>query len=150
MYMEQPPGFASPSQEDWVMKLMKSIYGMKQAGCIWNQAFCEWCIYTRQSSTGIIIFAVHVDDILCAASPVKENARFKAELKVHWEISDLGPASFALGITITRDRASRTISISQTAFIDRLLLRFNQVDSHPSDMPMVAGLQLQRPPKSIQ
>ena len=162
MYMEQPPGFASPGQEDWVMKLMKSIYGMKQAGRIWNQTFnkvveslgfkrlpCEWCVYMRQSSTGTVIFAVHVDDILCAASSIDKNAHFKAELKAHWDITDLGPANFALGIAITRDRTSRTISISQTAFIDRLLVRFNQVDSHPSDTPMIAGLQLQRPPKSI-
>jgi hypothetical protein len=88
MYMEQPPGFTSPGQEDWVMKLMKSIYGMKQAGHIWNQMFhkvveslgikrlpWEWCVtvYTRQSSTGTIIFTVHVDDILCSASSVEEN-----------------------------------------------------------------------------
>jgi hypothetical protein len=39
MFMEQPPGFALPGQEDWVMKLMKSIYGMKQARRIWNQTF---------------------------------------------------------------------------------------------------------------
>lgn len=92
------------------MKLMKSIYGMKQAGHIWNQMFhkvveslsfkrlpCEWCVYTRHSSTGTIIFAVHINDILCAVSSIEENAHFKAELKAHWEISDLGPASFALG-----------------------------------------------------
>lgn len=39
MYMEQPPGFATPGKEDWVMHLMKSIYGMKQASRIWNQTF---------------------------------------------------------------------------------------------------------------
>jgi len=30
-YMEQPPGFEVPGKEDWVMQLLKSIYGMKQA-----------------------------------------------------------------------------------------------------------------------
>ena len=32
VYMEQPPGFAIPGKEEWVMQLMKSIYGMKQSG----------------------------------------------------------------------------------------------------------------------
>src|ERR1019366_2791310 len=27
MYMEQPPGFEVPGKEEWVMRLMKSIYG---------------------------------------------------------------------------------------------------------------------------
>ena len=31
MFMEQPPGFKVPGKEEWVMRLMKSIYGMKQA-----------------------------------------------------------------------------------------------------------------------
>jgi len=38
-YMEQPPGFEEPGKEDWVWRLQKSIYGMKQASQIWNQTF---------------------------------------------------------------------------------------------------------------
>lgn len=30
-YMEQPPGFEALGKETWVMQLMKSIYGMRQA-----------------------------------------------------------------------------------------------------------------------
>jgi hypothetical protein len=59
--MEQLPSFEVPGKEDWVMQLLKSIYGMKQASRIWNLTFnkamitwgferilCEWCIYRRQ------------------------------------------------------------------------------------------------------
>jgi hypothetical protein len=38
-YMEQPLGFEVLGKEDWVMQLLKSIYGMKQASCIWNIMF---------------------------------------------------------------------------------------------------------------
>ena len=37
MFMEQPPGFECPGKEDWVWQLLKSIYGMKQASCVWNK-----------------------------------------------------------------------------------------------------------------
>ena len=160
MFMEQPPGFEAPGKEDWVMRLMKSIYGMKQASRVWNQTFdkavqswgftrvpCEWCVYHRRSTEGTIIFAVHVDDIISIASSVAENDRFKAELNSKWKISDLGPVKFALGIAVARDRANHTISLSQTALIDRIVSEFGQRDAHPVDTPMVTGHHLLRPDK---
>ena len=119
MFMEQPEGFEVPGKEEWVMKLMKSIYGMKQAGRIWNQSFhkavtewgferidCEWCVYRRTSPTGTVIFAVHVDDIIAAGSSPEENDRFRDLLKSKWEITQLGEPSLALGIAISRDRTN--------------------------------------------
>jgi transposase InsO family protein len=162
VYMEQPPGFEETGKEDWVMRLLKSIYGMKQASRIWNKTFhktissigferltCEWCVYRRQSSTGITMFAVHVDDIICISSSPNENTRFKDELRQHWELSDLGPVKYALGIAVVRDRASHTISLSQTALIDRVIDQFGQTDAHPVDTPMVTGLQIVRPDKTL-
>ena len=160
--MEQPPGFAHPNKPDWVMQLMKSIYGMKQASHIWNQTFnltvtkwgfeclpCEWCVYRRHSPMGTIIFAVHVDNIISMASSPKENDRFKSFLKSQWDISSLGPNKFALGIAVTRDHSRRTITLSQTTKINALVDQFHQHNAHPVDTPMVAGLQLQHPDKAI-
>jgi len=161
MFMEQPPGFEVPGKEDWVMKLMKSIYGMKQASRVWNRTFdravrgwgfkrlsSEWCIYWRQTPTGTVIFAVHVNDIISIAPKPSMNKAFKSQLKGKWDITDLGPAKFALGIAISRNPSVNTISISQTALIDRVVEQFNQRDAHPVDVPMVAGLQLCRPNKT--
>ena len=39
LYMEQPSSFEIPGKEDWVLHLMKSIYGMKQASRVWNITF---------------------------------------------------------------------------------------------------------------
>jgi hypothetical protein len=144
------------------MQLKKSIYSMKQASRIWNKTFHdtvshwgfqrmrnEWCVYHRVSTTGTTIFALYVDDIIATSSSVDETNRFKAELKAHWDISDLGPAKFTLGIAITRDTTNKTISICQSAFIDRILAKFDQSDAHPCDTPMLAGLQLTCPDKSL-
>ena len=159
-YMEQPPGFKAPGKETWVMQLMKSIYGMRQASQRWNETFhqavlgwgferipCEWCVYVCNTPAGTVMFAVHVDDIFLILNPPEENAHFCDQLKSKWDISDLGPIKFALGITIERN--ADTISLSQTTFIDRIIEQFGQTDTHPVDTPMVAGLQLRHPDKSI-
>ena len=39
LYMEQPPGFEVVGKKEWVLHLIKSIYGMKQASCVWNITF---------------------------------------------------------------------------------------------------------------
>jgi hypothetical protein len=60
-------------------------------------------------------------------------------------LSDLGAVKFALGISVTRDRSSRTIQLSQTALIDRVIEQFGQTEAHPVDTPMVLGTQILRP-----
>jgi len=96
-----------------------------------------------------VIFAIHVDDIFSIADPPKENANFKALLCSKWEILDLGPAKFALGIAIECDLDKCSIHLSQTAFINRLIKRFNLSEAHPTDTPMVQGLLVCHPDKSI-
>jgi len=141
---------------------MKSIYSMKQAGRIWNQMFdsavtgwgfkhipSDWCVYCHDTETGTVIFAVHVDDIFSIAHPPEENTRFKEQLRSKWEITDLGPAKFALGIGIECNHKNHTVGLSQMAFIDRLIERFNLSDAHTVDTPMIQGLQIRRPDKSL-
>ena len=143
------------------MRLMKSIYGMKQASRVWNQTFhdavsgwgferldCEWCVYRRTSPTGTVLFAVHVDDIISAGSTSEENDRFRDELKSKWEITELGEPRLALGIAISRDRDDRSITLTQSSKIDRLVEEYGQSDARTVDTPMVAGLQLRRPDKT--
>jgi hypothetical protein len=127
VFMEQPPSFEARGKKDWVMHLMKSIYGMKQASCIWNQTFHKsiiefgfqrlpnkWCVYRCRTDKGITIFAVHVDDIIIISSSPEETNRFKSELRTKWEISDLGPIKYALGIAISRNRDAHCAAISNS------------------------------------
>jgi hypothetical protein len=95
------------------------------------------------------MFGIHVDDIYSIVDPPEENACFKAELRSKWDISDLGNISFILGITIEHDCGSHSIGLNQTAFIDRLVSRFNLSEAHPIDTPMTQGLQIRHPDKSI-
>ena len=150
--MEQPTGFEKPGKEDHVWQLLKALYGMKQAGCVWNITLndtminwgfirlqCEYCMYYCNTDTGTIIAIVHVNDFLSVASSKEENEQFKSQLQERWEISE-GDASFMLGMRIERDCLNHTISILQEAFIDKLLTKFNLTDAMPSKVPMNPGL----------
>ena len=52
-------------------------------------------------------------------------------------------------MAISRDRTNRTVSLSQTAKIDNLVTDYGHSDAHPLETPMIAGLQLRRPDKSL-
>jgi hypothetical protein len=148
-YLEQPESFAEPGKEDWVWCLQRGLYGMKQSGRIWNKtmhkAMLSWafhrlhadpCVYYRITPLGIVLAAVHVDDFLIVSSTPEASHSFKEELKSLWTISDLGEARFCVGIAISRDRANRLVSISQTALIDRIVQQFGQTDADPISTPM--------------
>jgi hypothetical protein len=150
-YMEQPKGFEEAGKEDWVWKLQRGLYGMKQAGRIWNKtmndAMISWgftrlssesCIYYRNDATGIVIAAVHVDDFLSIADSPTANETFKSQMKEIWTISDLGEVKQLVGIAISRDRTARTVSLSQTALIDRIVSQFGQQDAYPVDTPALS------------
>ena len=156
-YMEQPRGFEEPGQENWVWRLERSLYGMKQSGCIWNQTLnnsmlswgftclsAENCVYYHKRPTGTTIAVVHVDDFLSVSSLKEENKAFKEQMKDKWTISELGEAWFCVGIAISRNCRNHTIHLSQTALIDKLVAQFGQSDANPVATPMDPGLKLCR------
>jgi hypothetical protein len=65
--------------------------------------------------------------------------KFKEELKGHFEITDLGPVKWILGIRVTRDRTARTISLDQESYIEKMATRFGLENAHPIRTPMVHG-----------
>ena len=49
---------------------------------------------------------------------------------------DLGPISWLLGIQVTRNQESQTITLSQKSYIDSILAWFNLTDVKPLATPM--------------
>ena len=161
-YMEQPRRFEEIGKETWVWKLRRSLYGMKQSGQVWNQTLnkvmLSWgfkrlipdsCVYHCQTSTGTSIAVVHVNDFLLVSSSKEENECVKVLMRSKWALSDLGEAKFCVGIAIAHDRNKRTISLSQTALIDKIIDQFSQKDTNPVAVLMDPGLKLSCPNLSV-
>ena len=59
-------------------------------------------------------------------------------------MKDLGEAAFILGIKIYRDRSRRLIGLSQSAYLDKILKKFNMDLSKKGLLPMQHGVRLSK------
>jgi Reverse transcriptase (RNA-dependent DNA polymerase) len=137
VYMKLPEGFGVEGDDGtvvWVLKLLKSLYGLKQAGRCWSKKLHEVLTnlgFTRTESehsfyiyehNGVkILVPVYVDDLTLASKSKGALAKLKADLASNFKIRDLGPTEFILGIKVERDRPNRSIYISQSAYIQSIL-----------------------------
>ncbi|KAJ9689270.1 hypothetical protein PVL29_014779 [Vitis rotundifolia] len=149
VYMEQPTGFTEVGKEDLVCKLNKSIYGLKQASRQWYLKFdkiitqngfkentVDRCIYLRVSGSSYIFLILYVDDILLASNDSDLLIETKHMLSTHFDMKDLGEASYVLGIKILRDRANGVLKLSQRTYIEKILKRFNMHNCSSTKAPI--------------
>ena len=149
IYMTQPEGFVSPHQQHFVCQLRKSLYGLKQAGRSWNEKIdgalqglgfkalkSDSCIYVYAKGRVLLYIALYVDDLLLASNSMPALNRLKADLARTFDMKDLGEAQYMLGIQIQRNRAARTLSLSQGEYVRHVLTRFGMWESKPVPTPL--------------
>ena len=108
------------------------------------------CIYYCQNEQGIVIVVIHIDDFLSIANSEEDNMHFEAQMKTKWITSSLGEPIFFIRIAIKCNWTNRTVSLSQTALIDKIVTQFGQNEAYPTSTPMDPSQKLQWPaPNSI-
>ncbi|KAJ9546964.1 hypothetical protein OSB04_019507 [Centaurea solstitialis] len=157
VYMEQPEGFIDPKNPNKVCKLLKSVYGLKQASRSWNLHFDERikefgfaksefepCVYTKFSGSIVTFLVLYVDDILLIGNDVPTLQSVKSWLSKCFQMKDLGEAAYILGIKIYRKRSKRLIGLSQSTYIDKILKKFRMDESKKGFIPMQHGIVLSK------
>ncbi|KAM1515934.1 hypothetical protein ACFX10_014988 [Malus domestica] len=137
LYMAQPEGFVSKFEKTKVCKLLRSIYGLKQASRSWNIRFDteiksfgftqnedDNCVYQKVVGDAVVFLVLYVDDILLFENDTAVLSSVKVWLSKTFHMKDLGDASFVLGIKLYRDRSRKLIGLSQSMYIDKVLSRF--------------------------
>ena len=129
IYMRQPPGHRHGGS---VLRLQKALYGLKQSPKLWQQHFTaamnecgfkpmshESCCFVQD---GVILFA-YVDDLVFAYPASKRVIVDKAikVLQSKFKLTGGKDLQWFLGIEILRDRANRTMWLSQAVYMDKLL-----------------------------
>jgi hypothetical protein len=71
-----------------------------------------------------------VDDILLIENDIPILEVVKSSLRKSFSMKDLGEAVYILGTKIYRDISKRLIGLSQDAYINKILNKFNMQDSN--------------------
>ena len=162
IFVEQPEGFveSGPKGEPLVCKMNKSLYGLKQSPRNWNHVIDEWfkeygfsvsevdpCLYVKRSEPGrgrsetsILIVLLWVDDLIICGNSSEDIAEFKKAISGRFNMKDLGALSSILGMKIMRDREARTLEITQTAYVEKVLERFQMDECKPVGTPAEGSL----------
>ena len=158
IYVSQPEGFIDPDHPEYVCKLKKSIYGLKQSARCWNQTLDSFligngyqksgadnCIYVKSKTNadGFISFvtlAIYVDDIIPVSNDVEMLNKEKDSLCKEFEMVDLGEIHFVLGMSVKRDRANKVLFINQEKYLESVLNRFGMQDCKPVSTPLEPGV----------
>ena len=157
IYMMQPEGFIVEGQEQKVWKLLRSIYGLKQASRSWNLRFDEMiktfgfeqnvdepCVYKYIKETKVVFLVLYVDDILLIGNDIGLLSDVKKWLVEKFQMKYLGQTSYVLGIQIIRDRKNRLLALSQASYIDKVLARFSFQNSKKGQLLTRHGIVLSK------
>ena len=148
LYMRQPVGFEEPGHKGLVCELDKGLYGLKQAGNIWNAAIhayilelgfsrtsADLCVYTVDKFGTRMAIGLHVDDFLVAATP-QQFEWFTTALKVRFSIKSQ-QATMCLGLKIEKTPVG--YSFGQQHYLETLLVTFGMQDCKVQTTPMTKG-----------
>lgn len=146
IYMKQPRGFDNDDSK--VCRLMKSIYGLKQAARSWNEAlhtvlvganfgqsYNDSCMYTRKIDGSFCYIIVYVDDLIVACSTADQMSQVEGILKSHFEMQNLGPIAHYLGMEITKD-IHGNFELNQSTYIMKIASDFGLKEAKPAKTPM--------------
>ena len=153
MYMELPQGIQVSEGEssDYVLKLLKNIYGQKQAGRVWNEylvdkltslgykaSLIDDCVFYR----GDIIFMVYVDDGILLG---KDDEQLKAAIREIQEsglnIEDQGHPADYVGVNIKKLKDG-SYEFTQRALIDAIIADVGLENSTTKPVPAKVAILL--------
>ena len=165
VFMEQPQGSNDPRRpaDQWVCKLNKALYGLRQSGRLWNETIVDFartrgfaplklepCVLFKKRqpdsdsattlSTIAVIMLIYVDDIVLLGPVPEDIAAEERALAARFTMSAFTPIHHLLGIHINSSESG--ITLTQEAYALRVLERFGMSESRAQDTPMDANLAL--------
>eukprot|EP00253_Pinus_taeda_P023104 PITA_23104 len=131
--MSHPEGFVVKGHEHKVCKLVKSLYGLKQALRDWYEKLIEHLLklnfkhydlddatlFVKKLGKTVVYLVVYADDLLMTGKNESYIASIKKELRKGFEMTNLGYVQYYFGIEVTQH--PKSIFLSQKKYIGDLL-----------------------------
>lgn len=149
VYVEQPHGFKTPGN-DRVCRLNKALYGMCHSPLLWYQTLSkhladggftplqsDQCVFVH--NTEPVLVMMYVDDFIVAAKDLSLVNSVLNDLGTAFTLKRLGPVHHFLGCRIVRDRAARTLCVSQDSYINSMVDTFKIDDMSTLKTPMAVN-----------
>ncbi|CAI7804047.1 unnamed protein product [Closterium sp. NIES-54] len=150
IWLRRPPGFTGTSPPGTQWSLRWPVYGLRQAPREWHVTLrttlaalgfapstADPSLFLRtDTSLPPFYILVYVDDLVFATADTAGLAYVKSELQKRHTCTDLGELRSYLGLQITRDRARRTITLTQSHMVQQVLQRFGFTYSSPHATPL--------------
>jgi len=127
VYMRQPPGYEKQSMSQYVCKLDKALYSLKQAPRAWysrlSQKLQDIGFQASKADTSLffykkgditIFLLIYVDDIIVTSSSSDAVDALIQDLKKDFALKDLGDLHYFLGIEV--NKVSDGILLSQEKY----------------------------------
>jgi hypothetical protein len=133
----------------YLLKLLKALYGTKQAGREWylmvndflismgfkpNQA--DPCFYSQSFGEDYVLVLLYVDDIIIAATTEALKMKYVSLFRKQFKISYSGELTEYLNIKIFHDRVLRTVTLSQQHYIEKMMVDFKIMPGSVVTTPM--------------
>ncbi|CAI7857207.1 unnamed protein product [Closterium sp. NIES-54] len=162
IWLRRPPGFTGsfPTGTQW--SLLRPVYGLRHAPRVWHDTLrttlaalgfapssADPSLFLRtDTSLPPFYVLVYVDDLVFATADTEPLTLVKSELQKRHTCADLGELRNYLGLQITRDRAWRTITLTQSHMVHQVLRRFGSQFSSPQPTPLSTSHSLSAPPSA--
>ncbi|THH09542.1 hypothetical protein EW146_g8663 [Bondarzewia mesenterica] len=91
----------------------------------------SWCLLT-----------IHVDDLNVARSSSAVIQDVKISLRSRFDIVELGPVQWLVGLSISCNLADHTITVSQTGLIDSVIDKFHLLNANTVSTPLNCNVRL--------
>ncbi|KAI7954364.1 hypothetical protein MJO28_004764 [Puccinia striiformis f. sp. tritici] len=131
-------------KEGTVLKLNKSLYGLKQSPRCWHHALTsalkeiglvpchsDPCLYFSADQSRPMFLYAHVDDLIFGGTWTSE---FKNKITSHFDMEDLGLSKYALGIRIIQGQGP--IKLIQDKYIASILDEFQVHNDRNTEIPL--------------
>ncbi|CAI7845259.1 unnamed protein product, partial [Closterium sp. NIES-53] len=163
IWLRRPPGFTRSFPPSTKWSLRRPVYGLRQAPREWHDTLrttfaalgfapstADPSLFLRtDTSLPLFYVLVYVDDLVFAIADTEALALVKSELQKRHTCTDLGELRSYLGLQITRDRARRTITLTQSHMVQQVLHRFGFTWSSTQATPLATGHSLSAPPSDV-